>query len=153
MVKVETNEQNEYFVKIAERAFEILELSGDAVLDVEMADEQTILDYNKRFRNIEKVTDVLSFPSIEKIMPFTQKNYPYEYDEQMKAVDIGSIMICNGVAAKQAAEYGHSLKREIAYLFLHGVLHLLGFDHMTEQEKLIMRKYEEEILEKLDITR
>ena len=103
---------------------------------------------------MDRVTDVLSFPSMDGI-----KDKPVLADEHGECIDeegrifLGSIVICEKRAREQAAEYGHSFERELWYLAVHGVLHCLGYDHETEEEKREMRAKEEEVMAKLDLTR
>ena len=128
----------------------------DTTLCVEVAfvDGEEIQRLNREMRNIDKVTDVLSFPTLDEIkgQAICGEDYPYEIDEEGNLV-IGSIAICCDRAKEQAEEYGHSYKRELHYLLVHGIMHCLGYDHMTEEEKAEMREKEEYILSKLGITR
>lgn len=144
---------DELLSKVAQTAFDALSLSGEVSVELIMCDENSIQDLNRQTRNIDKVTDVLSYPNLDEIKPFTKENYPFDYDESVGSVFLGSIVICEEVAKRQAEEYGHSFLRERAYLFLHGLLHLLGYDHITESDKSIMRSKEEEILSKMGVTR
>ena len=104
---------------------------------------------NNEYRNIDKETDVLSFPMFEK----------NEIDEliqnQNNVVEdvLGDIIISVDRVKEQAVEYGHSFERELAYMVVHGFYHLMGYDHMNDDEKSIMRAKEENILSKLKITR
>ncbi|MBE7080440.1 MAG: rRNA maturation RNase YbeY [Clostridiales bacterium] len=123
-------------------------------VEVAFVDGAEIQRLNREMRNIDKVTDVLSFPTLDGIkgQALYGDDYPYEIDEEGNLV-IGSIAICCDRAKEQAEEYGHSYKRELHYLLVHGIMHCLGYDHMTEEEKAEMRKKEEYILSKLGITR
>ena len=99
---------------------------------------EEIQELNAEYRNIDKETDVLSFPMLE-----------FPEDEDMLTgipVMLGDIVISTKRAAEQAEEYGHSLEREICYLSVHSVLHLLGYDHMEEDEKRVMRAREKAIM-------
>ena len=104
---------------------------------------------NNEYRNIDKETDVLSFPMFEK----------NEIDEliqnQNNVVEdvLGDIIISVDRVKEQAVEYGHSFERELAYMVVHGFYHLMGYDHMNDDEKSVMRAKEENILSKLKITR
>ncbi len=122
-------------------------------LDIVSADEIKAL--NSDNRHIDAVTDVLSFPMLDGIREkvVLKKDFPFDYDEDEKAVFLGSIAICSDRAAEQAEEYGHSVHREMSYLFVHGLLHLFGYDHMTEEDKLQMREKEEQVLLGLGISR
>ena len=77
----------------------------------------------------------------------------YDIDPKTKKLFLGDIIICEDVARKNAQEYNHSFERELCYLIVHGFLHLLGYDHMEEEDKTVMRAYEEAVLRKYHITR
>ena len=128
----------------------------DVTLGVEVVfvDGEEIQRLNREMRNIDKVTDVLSFPALDGIKgkAILAKNHPYEMDED-GILTLGSIVICCDRAKEQAEEYGHSYNRELHYLLVHGIMHCLGYDHMTDEDKQEMRKKEELILGKLGITR
>ncbi len=153
MLVVDTPKYNEIFTKIAEKAYTILEFSGNAIVEVDFVSKDEIRSLNASTRQIDKVTDVLSYPSLYEITAFTKANYPFEYDEDRKGVNIGNIVICEDVAKEQAQEYGHSEERETCYLFTHGLMHLLGYDHIEEEDKNEMRAREEEVLSALGISR
>ena len=123
-------------------------------LEIIFADKEEIKRLNSEFRKIDRETDVLSFPTLDNIRGKALKaaDFPYDVDEDGKLF-LGSIVICTEVAKAQAEEYGHSYERELFYLSVHGVCHLLGYDHMTEEDKLEMRAKEERVLEKLNLTR
>ena len=153
MIIIDSEKQIPLFETVSKKAFEMLKLSGDCSVEVDFVSEEEIRELNASTRNVDRVTDVLSYPALDGIMPFTPQNYPFEYNIETKSVDLGSIVICEAVACSQAQEYGHSEEREKAYLFLHGLLHLLGYDHIEEEDKKVMRAKEEEILESIGITR
>lgn len=98
-----------------------------------------IKDLNREYRDIDKVTDVLSFPLIEDFLS----------DETL----LGDVVISYEVAEEQAKDYGHSLEREIMFLFTHSILHLLGYDHIDDEDRVIMEERQREILDELKITR
>ena len=109
---------------------------------------EEIQKINKQYRNIDKPTDVLSFPMFQKeeLEELIQSDYPVE--------DVlGDIIISIPKVEEQAVEYGHSFERELAYMVVHGFYHLMGYDHMNDNDKKEMRKKEDEILNKLHITR
>lgn len=121
-------------------------------------DNKEIRQINKDTRDIDRETDVLSFPMLEyssnKVYKEEYKDYDfndsyYDGDELV----LGDIVLSLEKTKEQSIEYNHSFEREAAYLVVHSVLHLLGYDHMEEEEKKIMRKREEEILGKLNIGR
>ena len=132
------------------------EIESDCGLSAEIiiTDEAEIQRLNAEARGIDAVTDVLSFPSLDGIRGKALKkaDFPFEVDEEGN-IFLGSIVICEKRAREQAEEYGHSYMRELHYLAVHGLWHLLGYDHMTEEDKLEMRAKEEKILSKLGITR
>lgn len=132
------------------------EFESDADLSAEIAivDEQEIQRLNRETRGIDAVTDVLSYPSLDGIfgVKIEKKNFPYEADEDGRLF-IGSIAICEKRAAEQAAEYGHGIMREINYLVAHGICHLLGYDHVEESDKILMRQKEERVLAKMGAVR
>ena len=108
-------------------------------------DERKIKALNREFRNIDKVTDVLSFP-IEDFFNEDRKTLlkkPY--------LMLGDVVICLDIARKQADELGHSFEREIMYLTCHSILHLLGYDHMEDDDKKIMRSKEKQVMKNLGV--
>lgn len=110
---------------------------------------------NKERRNVDEVTDVLSFPllNLENGTKITKEAFVSDYDSATKTINLGDIFISLDKAIKQAEEYGHGVEREVSYLFVHGLLHLLGFDHETETEKRQMRAIEELVLKKCKLVR
>lgn len=110
-------------------------------LSVRIDTPQSIQTLNRDFRKVDSVTDVLTFPAWEGEDPLGGDGY------------LGDIMICYERAALQADEYGHSLLRELAFLTVHGVLHLLGYDHMTEEEERVMREKQTMILTRMGVCR
>lgn len=122
--------------------------------ELSFVDEGEIRRLNGELRGIDKVTDVLSFPALDGILgaEITAEEHPYEIDENGNLL-VGSIAICCQRAREQAEEYGHSYNRELHYLIVHGIMHCLGYDHETDEERAQMRAQEEKILEKLGITR
>lgn len=141
-----TGDITDNFARAADAAFAALSLAGEAEVEVNFVTEEEIRELNARTRDTDRVTDVLSYPMLDEIRPFTRENYPFDVDPENGRVPLGSIVICREVAARQAEEYGHSRDREVTYLFVHGLLHLLGYDHMTEEDKSVMREAEERIL-------
>ena len=135
-------------------------MKGFAQSDVPLAVEllfvpaEEIRSLNNSTRGIDKVTDVLSYPTLENIKGKTlqKRDYPFDIDEEGNLL-IGSIVICLERAKEQAIEYGHSFERELHYLIVHGIMHCLGYDHMTDIEKAEMREKEEQVLAKLKIMR
>ena len=141
-----TGDITDNFARAADAAFAALSLAGEAEVEVNFVTEEEIRELNARTRDTDRVTDVLSYPMLDEIRPFTRENYPFDVDPENGRVPLGSIVICRDVAARQAEEDGHSRDRGEPYLFVHGLLHLLGYDHMTEEDKSVMREAEERIL-------
>ena len=119
---------------------------------------EEIREINLETRNIDRETDVLSFPMLdyEKGKVYKDIYIDFKFDETFKDGEelvLGDMVLSLERALEQSEEYGHSYEREVCYLVVHSILHLLGYDHMEEEEKKIMRNREEEILNKLDIRR
>ena len=121
--------------------------ANDAEVSVSFVSNNEIRNLNKAYRNKDSVTDVLSFP-------LTSEDGTTETNPDTNAVQLGDVVISLETAVKQAQNYGHSLEREIGFLTVHSMLHLLGYDHETSQlDMRIMREKEESVLEKLGISR
>lgn len=108
-------------------------------ISLSFVDEEEIRKLNREYRGIDKSTDVLSFPQ-------------FEVDEEVPEygpIFLGDVVICSPVCKRQAEEFGHSENREFTYLFIHSVLHLLGYDHIDEEERNRMRIKENEIIARL----
>lgn len=129
----------------------------DISLNVTFTDDETIKEINKEFRDIDKSTDVLSFPSVDFESPadfsHIKGDEPDYFDPDTGELILGDIMISLEHAHKQADEYGHSFRREIAFLITHSLLHLIGYDHMEEDERIIMENKQTNVLTELNITR
>lgn len=130
------------------------------VVEFLLVDEAEIERLNREQRNIDSVTDVLSFPAMELV-----RGEPIRSEEHGECVEtvedgglcdrlyLGSVVVCKKRAEEQAEEYGHSYARELCYLFVHGVLHCLGYDHETEEERAEMRAKEEFVMKRLGLER
>ena len=132
----------------------IAEGDCDFCLELILVDENEIRRLNREVRGVDRVTDVLSFPSLDGIKGefLSADSYADELDEEERLF-LGSIAICEKRAREQAEEYGHSFERELNYLTVHGVLHCLGYDHETEEEKREMREQEEAIMQRMGLSR
>lgn len=108
---------------------------------------------NRETRDTDKVTDVLSYPMLEFSSPKVLKDklMPWDFDPEDNSVFIGDIILCKDRIEEQAQEYGHSFLRESVYLSVHGLLHVFGYDHMTDEDKKIMRAEEKKIMAELEI--
>ena len=124
---------------------------------VRICDDQDIRRLNADYRGLDVPTDVLSFPSVDWPDNCTAGKRPEklkkEYDEVIGACFLGDVVISMDHLKAQAAEFGHSEEREAAYLLVHSLCHLMGYDHIEEDEKIVMRKREEEILSSAGIVR
>ena len=113
-------------------------------ISVTFVDLDEIHELNKQYRGVDKPTDVLSFPQFDDL----EEEIP-----EVCEICLGDVVICEQKAREQAEEFGHSFERELVYLFTHSVLHLLGYDHMEEDEKKAMRAREEEIMKQIGLMR
>ena len=146
-------QEKELLGKVAETALSVMG-AKDAALDLSFVGRAQIRSLNATLRGVDRVTDVLSFPTLEGVvLPLKKEEYPCDVDPETGKVYLGSIVICRARAKEQAAEYGHSVIRELSYLTVHGILHLLSFDHIEESDKKKMREAEEKILSVLGIGR
>ena len=113
-------------------------------VDITIVDDEEIHQLNRDYRNVDRPTDVLSFALDE-----DDEDEPELLEGQLHL--LGDIIISAETATRQAEEFGHGLEREIVYLAVHGLLHLLGYDHMVEEDKVIMRSKEEEALRAINL--
>ncbi len=133
------------------------QFSQKAEIDIMMTDNEGIRQLNREYRSIDRATDVLSFPMLD-----FDEGYQYDGNVEIGVEDInpesgevilGDIVISLEKAKEQAEEYGHSLDREVAFLVVHSMLHLLGYDHEQESDRVIMRGKEEDILREMGLAR
>lgn len=122
-------------------------LSNDPEVSILFVDDRIIKEMNLLYRGIDESTDVLSFSMREE----SSDEYPSVFLEEDNL--LGDVVISLETARRQSDEYGHSLDREIGFLTVHGILHLLGYDHINEEDAIIMRKKEEDILIQLGLKR
>ena len=130
----------------------------EAEVSLSFVTKDEIKDLNKTYREVDSVTDVLSFPLIdfgpsrdyEKILSLNETE---SINPDTGEVMLGDIVVCEEKIVSQAAEYGHSVKREFAFLLCHSTLHLIGFDHIKEDERTEMEAMQKKIMEELSITR
>lgn len=135
--------------EVVSRVLEEEKVLPEVDVYITLTDNEEIHKINKEYRDVDRPTDVLSFPMYERDEIAGLKN---DTNDEIEKI-LGDIIVSIEKVREQAEEYGHSFERELAYLVTHGMLHLLGYDHMIEEEKAVMRKREEEILETLNITR
>ena len=131
--------EREAIARAAQAALDFERRDGDLTILIDTPDR--IQELNRTFRKVDRVTDVLTFPAWEGEISLAADGY------------LGDIMICYERAKEQALEYGHSLVRELSFLAVHGVLHLLGYDHMTEADEQVMRAKQTAILDRMGVTR
>ena len=139
--------------EIAEEVIETaLDLTGcpyEAEVSILLTMDAQIREMNTQFRGIERATDVLSFPMVEYPMPgefgFLEENEGY-FNPESGELSLGDIVISKEKVISQAEEYGHSVLREYAFLIVHSVLHLTGYDHMEEDERREMETKQDEIM-------
>ncbi len=147
-------EPNEKFKEIIEmvinKCFSVEKLENlNLYISVTLTTPQEIRKINNVFRKIDKETDVLSFPMFEK----DEIDNMVECEKNEVPETIGDIIISVERVEQQAKEYGHSFERELAYMVVHGFYHLMGYDHMNDDDKTVMRKKEENVLNMLNINR
>lgn len=144
----ETNEEYENVInKVVEECFVTENLIDSKLyISITLTNPENIRKLNNEYRNIDKETDVLSFPMFE-------KNEISALNEIQFEEALGDIVISIERVKEQAVEYGHSFERELAYMVVHGFYHLMGEDHIEEADKIIMREKEENVLRKLNILR
>ena len=150
-LEIEENNMYEKIIdKVIQKCFEVENLlKSNLYVSVTLTNGENIKKINNQYRNIDKETDVLSFPMFEK----------QEIDKKIKKQDfenydiLGDMIISIPKVREQAEEYEHSFEREFAYMIVHSFYHLMGYDHIEEEDKLVMREKEENILNQLEIKR
>lgn len=157
--KIEVNDEFvEKLKHVIEFALKEEEVEVECEVSLVFVDNDEIREINNSTRKIDKETDVLSFPMLEyenkKVFKEIYINYEFsQSDFDGDELVLGDIVLSLEKALEQSKEFNHSYERESSYLVVHSVLHLLGYDHMNDDEKQVMRTREEEILNKLDISR
>ncbi len=145
----ENNTYSELIDRVITKCFEVEKLQKTKMyISVTLTTPEQIRKINNEFRQVDKETDVLSFPMFEKEEILEIKKKTSKFEEAL-----GDIIVSVDRVKEQAKEYGHSFERELAYMIVHGFYHLMGEDHMKEDEKAQMRAKEENVLKLLDITR
>ncbi len=132
------DEFEELFNDLVKKTFDHLSVKDNYIIDVVITDNEQIHKINREYRNIDRETDVISFAFLD------DKDEVLVGDDMPRS--LGQIIVSYEKAEAQAKEYGHSLKREMSFLFVHGLLHLLGYDHMKEEDEKVMFKIQDEIL-------
>ena len=146
----ENNAYEKIIKKVIEQCFKEEKIEESKLyISITLTTPQNIHKINKQYRNVDNETDVLSFPIFEKKeLEEKIKTKRFEHEDIL-----GDIVISIDRVKEQAKEYGHSFEREFAYMLVHGFYHLMGYDHIKEEDKAIMRPKEEKVLNKLGITR
>ena len=142
--------------EVAEHILETENCPYDVCVNLVITDNEEIKRVNTEFRSIGAPTDVLSFPMLEYETPGDFSHFESEedcFDPETGELLLGDIVISKEKVIAQAEEYGHSVKREYAFLIAHSVLHLSGYDHMEEEERIEMETLQREILNELNILR
>ena len=142
--------------KVVEEALDYVNCPYEAQVNLLLTENEQIHEMNREFRGIDRATDVLSFPMIDYPEPGTFDFLAEKedcFDPESGELTLGDIVISKEKVLSQAEEYGHSPKREYAFLIAHSVLHLTGYDHMEEEERQVMEQKQREIMERLDILR
>lgn len=135
----------ELIEKVISESLKYENISDNCEVSVTIVDNEEIHQINLKHRGIDRATDVLSFPLID----FKKESLPTDGSK----IYLGDIIISIERAIEQANEYGHSIDREVGFLTAHSMLHLLGYDHMVENEEKVMFKKQEEILSNLNLRR
>ena len=147
------NMPSDFFDALLKETLRQLEQKDEYRIDVALVDLDTIKEYNASTRGIDKITDVLSYPAADFASPLKLREGAEGFlrDDFSGLFQLGEIIICRPVCEAQAREFGHSVEREMGYLFVHGVLHLLGFDHDTDEKYRQMRIVEEKVLARVGL--
>lgn len=146
----ENEEYNKIIYTVIKKCFEEEGLDKLKIyINIILTNPEEIRKINKDYRNIDKETDCLSFPMFEK----NEIEEMINKKENLNLDILGDVIVSITRVYEQAQEYNHSFERELAYMIVHGFYHLMGYDHMEEEEKNIMREKEEKILQNLNITR
>ena len=146
----ENKEYEKIIEKVVKKCFEIEKLENSKLyISITLTNPKNIRIINKQYRNLDKETDVLSFPMFEKEeLEEKVKKSDFEYEDIL-----GDVIISIDRVKEQAKYYGHSFERELAYMIVHGFYHLMGYDHIKEEDKIKMRPKEENVLNDLGIRR
>ena len=143
--------------QVAEAVLEQENCPYESQINVLLTDNQGIREFNRQYREIDRETDVLSFPNLDFEMPgefeIEEEREADYFDPDSGELILGDIIISVDKVAEQAESYGHSTKREFAFLVAHSMFHLCGYDHMEETEASVMEEKQEGILTALGITR
>lgn len=155
LIVIRQDEEPYEFDKIADAVYKKLGQTDKLSIELDFVSPEEIQTLNREYRGVDRVTDVLSFPYLDGIKGklIRREDFGDDIDDETDSVLIGSVCINPERAKEQAEEYGHSLKREVCYLALHGFLHCFGFDHVEKADEEEMTALANEIMNSLDIKR
>lgn len=143
--------------KVVDFCLDYMEFPYEAEVNLTLTDDAGIHEINKEFRQIDRPTDVLSFPMLNYTIPgdftFLDAEDSNDFNPDTGEAMLGDIVISVDKVFEQAENYGHSSKREYAFLITHSMLHLFGFDHMDAEEAKVMESKQKDILQKMNILR
>ena len=158
---------NKKYIELIEKAYDyaltVLNVPcKELEVNIDFVSRSKIKKINNSFRKKDSVTDVLSFPNLLKegvenaqviAENITKENFPADINYENNCIFLGDICICKNVVYKHAKEYNNSKEREMVYMAVHGLLHLMGYDHMLDEDKKEMRKIEEKIMKHVNLER
>ena len=152
--EAEQEHQKQWFEKAVAVTMEEEGVNLPVEISITVTTAEEVHRINQEFRGIDRTTDVLSFPMIE----YTSENFlddieNGEWNPDTECVVLGDVILNYEQAVRQAEEYGHSTDREMVFLVIHSLLHLLGYDHMVEEEEALMRERQRHIMEVLNLPR
>lgn len=155
LIVIRQDEEPYEFDKIADAVYKKLGQTDKLSIELDFVSPEEIQTLNREYRGVDRVTDVLSFPYLDGVKGkvIRREDFGEDIDDETDSVLIGSVCINPERAKEQAEEYGHSLKREVCYLALHGFLHCFGFDHVEKADEEEMTALANEIMDSLDIKR
>lgn len=155
LIVIRQDEEPYEFDKIADAVYKKLGQTDKLSIELDFVSPEEIQTLNREYRGVDRVTDVLSFPYLDEVKGkvIRREDFGDDIDDETDSVLIGSVCINPERAKEQAEEYGHSLKREVCYLALHGFLHCFGFDHVEKADEEEMTALANEIMDSLDIKR
>ena len=155
LIVIRQDEEPYEFDKIADAVYKKLGQTDKLSIELDFVSPEEIQTLNREYRGVDRVTDVLSFPYLDGVKGkvIRREDFGDDIDDETDSVLIGSVCINPERSKEQAEEYGHSLKREVCYLALHGFLHCFGFDHVEKADEEEMTALANEIMDSLDIKR
>lgn len=152
-----TSDYKNIITQVVDKSLDMEQCPYETELNVILTDNKEIREINHNYRNIDSPTDVLSFPMIEYVTPgefdgLEAADHDY-FNPETGELLLGDIIISVEKVIEQALEYGHSKERELAFLTAHSMMHLFGYDHMNDDERIIMEEKQRNVLDELSIFR